>query len=360
MACWNSNTYWNLAAPWNYYVSLNLLMSALRDSQPEVENREAGEYFQRIFWRAGRRSHASLLCCAVYRPFLPHARCHGNYQSFRRRHLRLTVSSLSPRESSHPTGDALLPPPADDCLCPGVDTPNTVGRYEPFPGSEYPCSLPACATVQLVLSARPSGASDWVGCQDLYDTAGGITYLCSSHSLIRPFRSDDSPIRRIRRYETSPPCYAQVIGVRWSAVFRWKPVIGITASFYSALRRHEMSGGHSVSILSAPPGVSPVQPRHTCSRSRVDVGYCYSPLQLDDYTVVIWWWNLSVVGALPWTLPWTYVSGCYGHERVKTFHAGEQDFVIAWYSFLCSEASRRSCLDLCLKHNTDCFMNWTC
>ena len=25
MACWNNNTYWNLAAPWNYYVSLNLI-----------------------------------------------------------------------------------------------------------------------------------------------------------------------------------------------------------------------------------------------------------------------------------------------------------------------------------------------
>ena len=37
------------------------------------------------------------------------------------------------RESSRPTGDALLPPPADDCLCPGVDTPYTGGHCEPFP-----------------------------------------------------------------------------------------------------------------------------------------------------------------------------------------------------------------------------------
>ena len=34
------------------------------------------------------------------------------------------------RESSRPL--------ADDCLFSGVDTPNTVGRCEPFPGSEYP------------------------------------------------------------------------------------------------------------------------------------------------------------------------------------------------------------------------------
>ena len=161
-----------------------------------------------------------------------------------------------------------------------MDTPNTVGRCEPFPGSEYPSSLPACATVRLVLSAGPSGASDWVGSQDLYDTAGGIIYLCISHSLVRPFRSDNSPIGRIRRYETSPPRYAQVIGVRRSAAYRWKPGIWITASSYSALRRRGMSEGRSASILSAPPGVSVVQPCHTCSRSHMDVGYCYSPLQL--------------------------------------------------------------------------------
>ena len=95
------------------------------------------------------------------------------------------------RESSRPTGDTLLP--ADDCLCPGVDTPDTVGRCEPFPGSECPSPLPACATVLLVLvlSAGPSGASDWVGSQDLYHAAEGITYLCIDHSLVRPFCSDD-------------------------------------------------------------------------------------------------------------------------------------------------------------------------
>ena len=33
------------------------------------------------------------------------------------------------RESSRPTGDALLPPPVDDCLCPGVDTSAVVSRF---------------------------------------------------------------------------------------------------------------------------------------------------------------------------------------------------------------------------------------
>ena len=177
------------------------------------------------------------------------------------------------RESSRPTGDALLPPPADDYLFSGVDNPNNVSRCEPFPGSEYPSSLLVCATVRLVLSAGPSDASDWVGCQDLYDTAGGITYLCISHSLFRPFRSDDSPIRRIRRYETSSPRYAQVIRVRQSAVFRWKPGIRITASSYSALRQRRMSGVVP-SLFSA-------------CRLHVDMGYCSSPLQLDDYIFVI-------------------------------------------------------------------------
>ena len=58
------------------------------------------------------------------------------------------------RGSSHLTGDALLPPPADDCLCPVVDAPYTVGCCKPFPGSGYLSSLPECSMVRLVLSAR--------------------------------------------------------------------------------------------------------------------------------------------------------------------------------------------------------------
>ena len=144
--------------------------------------------------------------------------------------------------SSPPMGKALLPPPADHCLFPDLDDTDIAVRCGTFPGSECPSSLPACATVRLVLSARPSGAPDLVGCQDLYDTARGITYLCISHSLVRPFRSDDSPIRRIRRDETSSPRYAQVLGVRRSAVFRWKPGIGMAASSYSDICQRGMSG----------------------------------------------------------------------------------------------------------------------
>ena len=49
----------------------------------------------RILWHAGPRSHASLGCCAIYQPFLPRTRCRRSCRSFRRFHLRLTVSNLS-------------------------------------------------------------------------------------------------------------------------------------------------------------------------------------------------------------------------------------------------------------------------
>ena len=72
----------------------------------------------------------------------------------RQRSFSSSIDRFQPlrRESSRPMGDTLLPPPLNDCLCPGVDTPNTVGRCVPFPESEYPSSLPACAKVRLVLS----------------------------------------------------------------------------------------------------------------------------------------------------------------------------------------------------------------
>ena len=145
-------------------------------------------------------------------------------------------------KSSHPTSEALLPLLADHGLFPDLDDTNIAVHCGTFPGSGYPSSLPACATVRTVLSAGPSGAPDWVGCQDLYDTAREITYLCISHILVRPFRSDDSPIRRIRRDESGSPRYAQILGVRRSAVFLWKPGIGMAASSFSALRQRGMSG----------------------------------------------------------------------------------------------------------------------
>ena len=175
------------------------------------------------------------------------------------------------RESSRLTGDALLPPLADDCLCPVVDTPYTVGRCEPFPGSEYPSSWPECSMVRLVLSAGPSGASDWVGNQDVYDTAGGIIYLWIGHSLVRPFRSDDSPIRRIWRYDTNPPRYAQVSGseVLWCLPMETRHRDCCLFLFSSSSARDV---GVSFRL-------------HSQRAAGKYVGY--SPLQHDDCTVVI-------------------------------------------------------------------------
>ena len=62
---------------------------------------------------------------------------------------------LLQRESSRPTGDALLPLLSDYCLFSAVNSTNIVGRCEPFLGSEYPSSLPACATVQLAHQPDP-------------------------------------------------------------------------------------------------------------------------------------------------------------------------------------------------------------
>ena len=163
-------------------------------------------------------------------------------------------------KTSPPTDEALLPPPADDCLVPGLNDPNTAVRCEPFPGSEYPSSLPACATVRAVLSAEPSGAPDWVGFQDLYDTARGIIDLCECPIFIRPLRRHDFPIREIKRDDTSSPRYVQILGVRRSAVYRWKPCIWFAAASYLVPGRRRMSGV-------APAPVSPC-----CSRS--DYEYC--------------------------------------------------------------------------------------
>ena len=207
--------------------------------------------------------------------FLPRACCRGHCKNFRRLRLRLTVTSLS-AESRRVRRATPCCRRRRMTVCVQVWILQTLSAVvSRFLGQN---------TLLLCLHVRRSGLC----CQPdppvlltgsvVRISARGITYLCISHCL-RPFRSDDSPIRRIGRYETCHPRYAQVIGVRRSAVFQWKPGIGIAASSYSPLRRR--------GILSAPPSVSPVQPRHTCSRPRVEVGHSYSPLQLDDYTVVI-------------------------------------------------------------------------
>ena len=70
--------------------------------------------------------------------------------------------------------------------------------------------------------SRKSGASDWVGCQDVHEIAGGITHICVGQKL--------GLVRAGRRNQT-------IHG------FRGKTNIGIAAlSYYSALRQLRMSG----------------------------------------------------------------------------------------------------------------------
>ena len=62
----------------------------------------------------------------------------------------------------------------------GFGDPISAAWCEQYPGSEYPWSLPGCVAARVLLSAGPSGASDWVGFEDLCSTAGGNLDLRTS------------------------------------------------------------------------------------------------------------------------------------------------------------------------------------
>ena len=81
---------------------------------------------------------------------------------------------------------------------------------------------PAVA-VQLSFSAGPYSAAHWVGFGDLRSAAGGILGLCTSHGL------GGGRVITDRTVESSVP----ILGVWWSAVYRWKPGIWSTASYSS-------------------------------------------------------------------------------------------------------------------------------
>ena len=125
-----------------------------------------------------------------------------------------------------------MQPLADDCVVSGLSDPNTAAWCEQYPGSESPWSLPGCATVQALLSTGPSGASDWVGFEDLYHPAGGIIDLCNSRG------PGGGRVITVWTAELS----VQILGVRRSAVYRWKPGIRIAAASYSVPGQCRMSG----------------------------------------------------------------------------------------------------------------------
>ena len=139
-----------------------------------------------------------------------------------------SVSPLSPGlffqpprgSTSPPAGGALLPMTLDDFVDSVLGDPIIDAWCEQFPGSKSPLSLPVCVAVRVGLSAGPSSTSDWVGFGDLRSAAGGVFDRCPSHGLgggwaIRTWTAESS---------------VPILGVRRSAVYRWKPGIWITAS----------------------------------------------------------------------------------------------------------------------------------
>ena len=162
-------------------------------------------------------------------------------------------------KTSPPTGEALLPPPADDCLVPGLDDPNTAVWCEPFLGSESPSSLPACATVRAVLSAGPSGAPDWVGFQDLYDTARGIFDLCNARG---PGGGRVRTVWTAESFMQVSTCTQQIAPGLW-----------IAAASYSGPGHCRMSG------------VAPALVLACCSRS--DYEYCARGISLPRSDCVV-------------------------------------------------------------------------
>ena len=144
-------------------------------------------------------------------------------------------------------------------VTPGEDGSGQSG----LPGSESPSSLTACATVRAVLSAGPSGDPNWVGFQDLYDTARGIFDLCNAR---------DPGGGRVRTVWTAES-FMQILGVRRSAVYRWKPGLCIAAASYSGQGRHNM------------PGVAPAPV--SAYRSRSDYEYCSGGISLPRSDCVV-------------------------------------------------------------------------
>ena len=79
-------------------------------------------------------------------PMLPWDSAKDSSPSFSLDRVQLLRGNTSP-----PAEEALLQPPADDCVASGLGDPNTAAWCEQYPGSESPWSLPGCATVWALL-----------------------------------------------------------------------------------------------------------------------------------------------------------------------------------------------------------------
>ena len=131
--------------------------------------------------------------------------------------------------TSPPAGGILLPTTLDDSV---LGDPIPYARCEAVPGAESPFSLPVCVAVRFGRSAGPSSVSDCVGFRDLHSANGGVLDCCPFHGLGRG--------RVIRDWSTVMP--VPILGVRRSAVYRWKPGIWFPASSSSFSGVHGSSG----------------------------------------------------------------------------------------------------------------------
>ena len=113
-----------------------------------------------------------------------------------------------------------MPTTLDDFDDSVLGDPITYARCEQFPGSESPFSLPVCVAVRIGRSAGPSSTSYCVGFGDLHSANGGVLDCCPSYGLRRG--------QVISDWTTVMP--VPILGVRRSAVYRWKPGIWFPAS----------------------------------------------------------------------------------------------------------------------------------
>ena len=145
-----------------------------------------------------------------------------------------------PRGKTLPAARAvLLPTTLDDFDDLVLGDSITYARCERFPGSESPLSLPVCVAVGFGLSAGPSSTSDCVGSGDLRSAGGGVLDSCPSHGL------GGGRVIEDRTAELS----VLILGVRRTAVYRWKPGIWFTAqsSSVSGIRGNSGVGPAPVS-----------------------------------------------------------------------------------------------------------------
>ena len=193
---------------------------------------------------------------------------------------------------SPPPGEALLPPPAADCLISSLEDPNTAVRHEPCPRSESPCDVPAHATVQAVPSAGPSDSSDWVSLQNIYvsvreifdrysarDPGGGrVTTLWTAESFMRLLGVQEICCIPMETRPTYCCCFLFRAGLLQDIRSRSGPGFGVLFIFrlpvYVLLRRDCL-------------------PRSDCV---IHLLLLHEQLTV---TRMILWWNLLAVGALP-------------------------------------------------------------